>query len=581
VRRPGKHTMTRLAAWAAATTAFTVTLRLNLFTLAQIPRAATRVPWMDEWVTLHEFSEYEHGASLGRILWSSYWGHRLVIPRLIFFADTRWASRASLTWLTLLVQFTHIVLLAALAWALFRKRSFLYFALSTVAIFNLMLSPSQMENFVWSMQTMFPLVYAAGTVSFFCLALGARKKPITFTVLSIAAGLAGSLTMPNGVLIWPVLVAQALYLKLSRRCTIALAAIGTAVVLLYGWNYQTPALGLGAGGMLRHPLDAAMLIGLLLGGPLDSFPPGVRIATGLMTVVGAGYVAVHALRGDGAERRWVSVLLAASLFLLLSAASIVAGRLGPEWLDSKLDLPSRYFTLLCTFWTTIAILVLYGWSRQLPGRALLSFLSVMLCLLLFPHPKRQRDLAEDWADFFRGADAVGAAILLDAPDEGLLRNLFAVKAERDESVAFLRRRHIGVFAEARAQWPGKRLSEAFRVIAETPCTGAIEKATPLTASDSAAWRVEGWAVDSELKRAPDDLVITDPTGEIVGLGRGGFRHRYFPGFFTDTESPLVLHAGLRRSEWLGYVRESASKPWTVYGVWPREGRICQVAAAPR
>jgi hypothetical protein len=580
VKQPAKDSMIRLAACAVATLAFISTLRLNFFTLAQIPRAATRIPWMDEWVMLREFSLYEQGARLGRILWSSYWGHRLVIPRLIVFADTRWASRASLTWLTLFVEFTHIVLLISLAWVLFRQRSLFCFALSTAAILNLMLSPYQMENFVWSMQTMFPLVYAAGTVSFLCLALSGRKKPVLFTILSIAAGLTGTLTMPNGILIWPVLVAQALCLKLSRRYTIALAIIGIAVAVLYGWNYERPALGLGLGGMLHHPLTAAMLLGLLLGGPLDFLPFGARIATALMAAAVAGYVAVRVLRKGVPEGTWVSVLVAINLFLILSAASIVAGRLGPEWLQGQLVLPSRYFTLLCTFWTTIALLVLYGWSRHLLGVVFVSSFGVLFCFLMFLHPKHQRDMAEDWADFFRGTDAVGAAFLLHAPDEELIRNLASATPERDESVAFMRGRHIGIFAEARAQWPGKRISEIFRVIAESRCTGAVERATPLTTSDSGAWRVEGWALDVETGRAPDDLVITDSTGEIAGLARGGLRHRYIPGFFTDTDAPPVFHGGLRRSEWLGYVRESSPKPWTVYGVWPQNGKVCRVASAP-
>src|ERR1700681_1950740 len=148
---------------------------------------------------LEEFSAYEHGASLWPILWSPYWGHRLVIPKLIFFTDMRWASNAPLTWLTLLVQFIHISILLSMAWVLFRGASRLFFLLSSTIVLNLMLSPYQMENFTWNMQTMFPLVYAAGSASFLCLALSAAKKPLTFRVFTVVAALIGSLTMPNGI----------------------------------------------------------------------------------------------------------------------------------------------------------------------------------------------------------------------------------------------------------------------------------------------------------------------------------------------------------------------------------------------
>jgi hypothetical protein len=81
-------------------------------------------------------------------------------------------------------------------------------------------------------------------------------------------------------------------------------------------------------------------------------------------------------------------------------------------------------------------------------------------------------------------------------------------------------------------------------------------------------------VDRNSASAVENLVVTASSGEIVGLARGGLRHRYIPGFGMNAETP-VFHAGIRNAEWLGYVRADASRPWVVWGL---EGSaVCRVA----
>ena len=186
----------------AAALALLGTLGINVYTLAQFVRARTSVPWADQWVAVQDVMRYRAGESLWTIVWTPYWGHRLVIPRLIFLADAHWLSFASLTWLTLLVQFVHIALLIVLAWLLLGRKAIALFVIAIAVILNLMLSPFQMENFVWGMQTMFTLVLAAATAAFLSLSFDNLALCIVFGVIA-------SLTMPNGILVWPVLVAQA------------------------------------------------------------------------------------------------------------------------------------------------------------------------------------------------------------------------------------------------------------------------------------------------------------------------------------------------------------------------------------
>ncbi len=281
-----RGSLVRLSGYALIVLALLVTLRVNLITLAHIARARTSVPWADQWVVVQDVARRQAGEPLWPVVWTPYWGHRLVIPRLLFLADAHWFSLASLTWLTMLLQFAHIGLLIALAWLLF-KRSPALLMIAIAVILNLMLSPFQMENFTWGMQTMFPLVFVAATAAFLCLPLGNLA-------LCIALGIISSLTMPNGILVWPVLVVQAFYLRQSRRVVAALAAVGTAVMVSYLWHYvRPPELGMGAVGMLRHPIDSIMLLGLIVGSPFRFTIP-LDVAVGIVTLAVTGYLLLRA-----------------------------------------------------------------------------------------------------------------------------------------------------------------------------------------------------------------------------------------------------------------------------------------------
>ena len=268
---------------------------------------------------------------------------------------------------------------------------------------------------------MFPLVFAASVIAFLCLALNGDNSRSIFVVVSLVAATVASYTMPNGLLVWPVLVAQAIYLKLNRKLIIAIALLGAGIIASYCWHYQSHSLGLGLFGMLRHPIDAAMLIAFLLGGTLNSISPWLGIAVTMAAVAGAVYMKAGALRNRPPQAAWLSALTALIAYLFLSAASVVSGRLLPQWITDNTNVPSRYFTLTQFFWAAIAVLVLYRFCRT-PRPVLLAgfYVALYLCLMFF-NPQRQLDSAKDWSAFFQGVDALGAAFIVDAPDETLDR----------------------------------------------------------------------------------------------------------------------------------------------------------------
>lgn len=585
---PKRNLAGRAAGYGLMAAAFLATLALNLFTLVQIARGSTCVPKWDDWAVVQDLAQIDRGHAAWPILWAPYWGERLVAIRLLFLADARWLSLGPLAWLTVLLQLVHIGVLMTLAWLLLgrahrlpegaaRTTLLAPFLVAATVILNLLLSPFQMENFLWSIQAVFPLTFLAASGAFFCLSLAGGRNRVVFAGLAIALAALSSLGMPNGLLVWPVLVLQALYLKRSRWVVVALAFAGAIFVATYLWHYPAPDAGMGVAGMLRHPFQAALLLGLVVAGPVGYVSNGVAAITGALVLVVTGFVVAGALRLRVPERPWLTVVAAEILFLVLSSLSIVPGRLDPRYLgrDPLYTIPIRYPNMIGVLWACIAVLVIYTcWQRRVrPG--LLGFYAAPFFYLMFATAGRQIALAEDWADFFRGADALGTAFLLDVPDDHLLARLWPVRTEREERVAFLRENKLAMFHEPRAAWMGKSIAELFSVRESDRCDGGIEKMTDVGGFS----RVQGWAWDNRRGDSPDYILLAGANGRIVGLGRGGLRHGYIPGLLVEPGPVPLSHARFRHSDWLGYARDPASASvgqMTLYGVFSGQRSACRI-----
>ena len=111
-----------------------------------------------------------------------------------------------------------------------------------------------------------------------------------------------------------------------------------------------------------------------------------------------------------------------------------------------------------------------------PAALVAGFYSALYLCLIFLHFATQIDMAADWADFIRGTDAMGAALLVDAPDDKLLSVLgrlnpgsrSAAKSRRSCARSvwhFLRSRARHGMADASqsySQFPGTAVPAALR-----------------------------------------------------------------------------------------------------------------------
>ena len=220
--------------------------------------------------------------------------HRLVIPRLWFLLDTVAfdATQAFLIVVTVLSSLVHAAVLALLFRSL-GHRGWPLWAFAGAAV-GAVLSPGQWENLVWGFQVQFVQVWLFATLAFVAVAHASGKAAWWLVPAGILAGLASTYSMANGMLVWPLLVALALWRGLRGGPLVLLLAAAVAVLafqaagfkvhpghgdpiktiaepgklLLYAFRYLTN--GIGAIGSLGQEIIGALLTLAVIGIAIDA-----------------------------------------------------------------------------------------------------------------------------------------------------------------------------------------------------------------------------------------------------------------------------------------------------------------------
>ncbi|MCU1260708.1 MAG: putative rane protein, partial [Bryobacterales bacterium] len=224
------------------------TLAINYHTARQVAQFRTNVLWRDQWQFLGELQSVHEGKDWAGVLWSPYWGHRPVVPRLLFYLDARFFSFRNtpllcISWACLLAQ---IALIAAVNRPIFGRFVSWRFAAALIVTLNLCLSSFQLENLIWALQVQYTLVIFCAVLSFVLFALSVRAKAANIVLLaSCLSAFVGSLTMAQGLLIWPVLALQAWVCRSNRKVWLGLLAIFVVAGGIYAVGYQMPDTGMG------------------------------------------------------------------------------------------------------------------------------------------------------------------------------------------------------------------------------------------------------------------------------------------------------------------------------------------------
>ena len=505
-----------------------------------------------------------------------HFDHRLAAPKLLFAIDHLVFHARG--WFPLVCSFCFQALTGIMLWRLAGsacRQSRAERLMQAAVLASCLFSGQQWINFVMPFQVQFAMVYCAAAAALFALWKSAERgrqdgaPPASPWIAgSIAMATVATYSMANGVLVWPVLLLEALWLRMPRRWIGALAA-GTILIgasYFYHWHQAFPP---------SHHLPAlerlrrAVIFGLAhMGSPVAPLAmlrdfaaiPGALLVVAL--VIGLVMLWRRRERDSGAR----ATLVFYCVFIAGTSASIAYGR--PE-ASLSMALEWRYLTPSYILW---ACMLLAAWPllRRVHRAALYGALCAAILAGVAVHQRTMLNVVRGWAETNRLGET---AVVDNVTDPEPWRNINYLSDYKPrmimvmDTIDYLRNNNLTIFTEEWTHWPGIPLNHRFS-IDHTPdaCQGQFEQAMPVPSRLKPGWRATGWAWDKKAGRPPRYVVLADDGGLVAGVALAGFSRP--PGL-------AALSQRYTASTWNGYVN-GQPRPITAYVLEADEQSLCAI-----
>jgi hypothetical protein len=524
----------------------------------EVARFYIDLPVWDYWNTIQHYTLYKAGDL--RVLWVQHNEHRIVFPEIIFAVD-------------LLVFHGHIILPTVLsccfyfgvwvlmAWAFFRDREVAliprYAAIFLAAILIAWKGCAAALGIPfllqWTMNQYFTVL-----ALIFLAKLCESRRALWLVMLCVSAVVC-NYTSGNGLMLWPLLIGFAVFLRLPWRYTAILGLAGALSVGLYFVGYQS--LGpVNWRALMEHPVYFAKFMASYVCMPFGALQgdPAFGVRVGLTSLVALSALLLIAWRDRLLGTTTGIVLFGYLACVLLSGVMTALGRMNPN--DPLLQSPKavRYMTMPLTYWGALAIVSIWITARffRSLGTKSAAILAVGLGLLLFRMSHKPRfdawydAVTTSFADQQWAALAVESGVLDPVPD----RILFPDPNFVPSVAPLMRAERLSLFSQAEPFWMGRDMKAVFPAALRAPQAGGVMASEPLeTAVTVAGWTVAGSSLDKPL-----ELVLVDESNRIVGLGArlpAGLPPRFSklkivaaqqwcgfvnPAYHSHTVSPYVL-----------------------------------------
>jgi hypothetical protein len=544
-----------LALWIVLTTAY-------LSYLAWVP-----VPVGDDW---DRWITYRDAPDMLTWYFQQHADHRIPTAKLLLEFD-HFAFHAR-GWFPILGNFCFQALTGIMLWRLSQHvcrqdRGERWILASVIAA--CLFSGQQWINFTRPFQIVFPLLYCAATAAFLCLWKGAQhdwRGGATWVAACIAAATIATYTMANGILLWPVLLLAAYWLRIPRRWMAALTIVAMllGVAYFYHWRRMMPPL-VELPAAQRWSRVAIFLLANL-GSPLTPLAfrfnadnvrlavaaiPGGLLAVALLT----GFVGLWRRRGHYNSAR--AILIFYGVFLAGSSASMAYGRSYGTLLEA---FTPRYLTPSYIFWVCM-LLAAWPLLRQFHRATLYAALCAAMYVGIAMH---QQNLVNGIRYWLPTVPRGEAAVVDNVTDVTGWTPLYHTPRITGKAVDYMRDHHLSIFEEEWTHWPGIPLHQRFS-IDPTPdaCQGQFEAPIGVPATLKPGWLATGWAWDVKAGQSPRYLILADNQGQVAGVA------------LTDSPRQPAPSAGHPGSPWNGYVN-GLPRLITAYVVEADDRSLCAI-----
>jgi hypothetical protein len=493
--------------------------------------AYSPLPWVDQWVFLQELVA-NHGHYGLALLWKQHGEHRIPLPKLFYLADLYLFGGRNVFLLVsiFVLQMVHAAWLGVVhkkIGGLSGGVLWTSVALTTIALFWF----TQTENFWFASDLPVVFPWLGATIAFSSLAFSklrlesSRTGAKGFLLLAWGGALIASLSLTNGLLLWPMLVLTMIIWKMPSKMWAATALAAAVFIGFWATGYTKPVHGNSLSHLsLSLGLKLIQYVLLLYGTSWTYINKQMAVILPVVAVPGAIFAYVWFVFLKRGRDVFATVLLSVMAFVVASTFATAVGRI--DW-GVQQAAASRYQTGAMLFWSCLSVLIIWQLSRIRAHKAWIVLLIIQLGWIFALVRAVQLEPAvahgaRIHADSFNSA---GIAVQLGVHDSPTIMYVTIPPYRADDILLlanYLRLHRWSVFALPARAPLGRDFKRFYRVVDSRACIGSVESAEAISYYRWSGFRLRGWAYDLRDAKPARDVLFVDANDRIAGRARPGF-----------------------------------------------------------
>lgn len=535
---------------------FLIGLAVFISTLIGVVRSYSPVPYWDQWDGYVDFYIRVMDGDLSA-WWKQHNEHRIVFSRVLFWVDMKYFSGKSYFLLisNILLQCVNSLLLIYVYNKVYKSNEKIYLAIIGMVL-TCLFAWGQHENFTWGFQSQFISVYTFSLLAIiFIVAIKNSYYKIWMLVFSCTFAFLASISMANGLLIFPLLIITTLVLRLPCLNLLTISFVGAITYIAYFSDYVSPpGHSSVVYSIMNYPIEVIEYLLLYIGTPFYILSGSKFIGQffGGSLILFSSFFAMDYIK-NGYKNPYKLVFIVFILFIGGTAVATAAGRIN-FGLGSALS--SRYMTPAYLAWACFTILLIGYFKYNQKYTTLFAF---SLTIVLLGTLIKQKVVFDDFSDMKFKRNMAISSLYSGASDDLYLREIYP-SSERLLLVASKAiKRNLSVFDEKQfGLYSNFDINNAI-----TTCSGSHEE---FVAVDNLYYRVKGWSYKKEA--LPEGIIFADSEGKVVGTGIVGQ---------TRPDLEFVANENVRNSGWQGYIpiKSGSVTAYAVYG-----DSFCKIPEGP-
>jgi hypothetical protein len=348
----------------------------------------------------------------------------------------------------------------------------------------------------------------------------------SYLIAAISAAVVATYSSANALMLWPLLLAIGLLIRLPKRFLAALGVSAVVFVGVYFIGYRFSAQT-NFSALLAHPFYFVGFVGAYLSMPFGGIKSAVFfVSLGLANLALVLLLMTLAWRFRLLTTPPAVVLCGYYLFTLMTILITSAGRMDPADANFVAARVPRYLTVPFINWAAVFLLFIWMSARRRWRIFTTRRLTLGFSLLLLVGTYKLRSWQEINAAEFGNEQFAVLSLDNGLTDAESIARIFPSPEFVVLYLPALKKERIGIFCREHYKWFGRELAN-FGAMQDAKISGAITYTYPV----EHGLEVVGWVNSDDARDPFPRIFLANERGQIVGFGR-----RPAAGFPSDLRS---------------------------------------------